>query len=149
MSTGITRRETLKAEPALTGGGSKAEHNPRTESRPKTVRTLPLAPILIGAIMLVVTINGLLYIKGSSMVKAHARILSTGGTSATQLGDLQRWNMTITVTSLLTGVGLAALSTVGFSWWRKSLLAQVSQQLETSLGTSGRLDIMRSDLERL
>ena len=139
----------MKAEPAPTGGGSKAEHNPRTESRPKTVRTLPLAPILIGAIMLVVTINGLLYIKGSSMVKAHARTLSTGGTSATQLGDLQRWNMTITVTSLLTGVGLAALSTVGFSWWRKSLLAQVSQQLETSLGTSGRLDIMRSDLERL
>src|SRR6185436_13614337 len=140
-----------KAETVMQSGADPKSPNNKTRAPVRSPsRFLSLAPILSGAILLLVTLNGILYWKGSSIVQAHARTLGSGHSAqGGQLSELKRWNLTLTLTSLFTGVGLALFSGLGFGWWRKNVLKQVSKQLETAATASEKVQILSGDLERV
>jgi two-component system sensor kinase FixL len=105
---------------------------------------------LLVTIVLLVAINGLLYMRGSTVVQVQARSLagSEPGSSAPQLA-LQRWNLMLTLTSLLTGIGVALFSGVGFRLYRQKVLSEVDKQIDTSASSAGRLALVKAELDRV
>jgi two-component system sensor kinase FixL len=126
--------------------GAPPENQVQAHRAARSGRNVSLTPFLIGTIVFLLTINGLLYLKGAHLVKAHARTLAAGKTGP--VTDLYNWNLTLTITSLLTGMGLVFLSKVGFGWWRKNLLQEVADQLENSNNAAEKLGLLRAELQR-